>query len=554
MSGDNKQRADFISSGTFAGSKEGYVFKADSKGVGYYLDIGLPGGDTETAAAAASAVAGETTPPPAPSDEQVQLETDTEGTVDLDTEATVYKAEQICPLCGENGQAVFYLTPIPHFREIIISAFSCPHCGHKNSEVQRSNAIAETGVRMEVQVTGPEDMNRQIVKSKECVLTIPELGLEIPKRSQAGTLSTIEGVLMKVTTQLFETVEALDKSGDAEGAAKLTQFCIQLAAIAQGKQFPFSVHLDDPLGDSYIEALTDGTTPDPKMKVERYQRTKEQNQLIGLYSKEELEEAAMGPDNEGGAEAEAATAEVAEFKAPKGGLLTDDSIMQMYQKADDLEAVVMKSECPACQSEGEHRMCNVTVPHFRSIILICFYCKSCGFKQAEVKPSGAVPDKGKKIVLKVTKATAAFDLGRDFVKSSSATVQIPEIGLEMCAGTLGGRYLTIEGAVVLVKEQLLSSGNFALGDSSRPDVKAKFEKFIEKMDQVLAGQIDFTFVVTDPMDSSWIYNKFAPKEDPQMTETYYTRSAEEDEELGLDEMNAPEFCESESDDDIDAMD
>lgn len=224
-------------------------------------------------------------------------------------------------------------------------------------------------------------------------------------------------------------------------------------------------------------------------------------------------------------------------------------MMQKYQKAEDLEAVTMKSECPACQSEGEHRMCNVTVPHFRSIILICFYCKSCGFRQAEVKPGGAVPDKGKKTVLKVTKATAKFDLRRDFVKSAHAAIEIPEIGLELCSGTLGGRYLTIEGAIILVKEQLMSSGNFALGDSSQPDVKSKFQKFIEKIDNLLAGQLDFTFIVTDPMDSSWIYNKFAPEKDPQLTETLYTRTAEEDEDLGLDMMDAPEICESESDDD-----
>lgn len=34
---DNKEK-DFIPSKKFAGAKEGYVFKMDSKGLGYYLD------------------------------------------------------------------------------------------------------------------------------------------------------------------------------------------------------------------------------------------------------------------------------------------------------------------------------------------------------------------------------------------------------------------------------------------------------------------------------------------------------------------------------------
>ena len=32
-------KANFIPSKKFAGAKEGYVFKMDSKGLGYYLDI-----------------------------------------------------------------------------------------------------------------------------------------------------------------------------------------------------------------------------------------------------------------------------------------------------------------------------------------------------------------------------------------------------------------------------------------------------------------------------------------------------------------------------------
>ena len=101
------------------------------------------------AVAAAAAVSGGAHPPEVPAGsenaEVPQLETDTEGTVDPDTAATVYKvagrggmrelscyiyiklyiyikcghsnecasqAEQACPLCGENGQTVFYLTPV----------------------------------------------------------------------------------------------------------------------------------------------------------------------------------------------------------------------------------------------------------------------------------------------------------------------------------------------------------------------------------------------------------------------------------------------------------
>ena len=43
MQGDNKKKAvkeipTFIEADKFSGSKEGYVFKMDSQGLGYYLD------------------------------------------------------------------------------------------------------------------------------------------------------------------------------------------------------------------------------------------------------------------------------------------------------------------------------------------------------------------------------------------------------------------------------------------------------------------------------------------------------------------------------------
>jgi zinc finger protein len=39
------------------------------------------------------------------------------------------------------------LTKIPHFKEVIIMAFECPHCGFKNNEIQTGAAIAEKGVK-----------------------------------------------------------------------------------------------------------------------------------------------------------------------------------------------------------------------------------------------------------------------------------------------------------------------------------------------------------------------------------------------------------------------
>lgn len=51
------------------------------------------------------------------------------------------------------------LTIIPFFREIVISAFECPHCHFKNTGIQSASQIASKGIRYELRVKGKEVRN-----------------------------------------------------------------------------------------------------------------------------------------------------------------------------------------------------------------------------------------------------------------------------------------------------------------------------------------------------------------------------------------------------------
>jgi len=44
--------------------------------------------------------------------------------------------ESMCMYCHQTGVTRFMQTTIPFFKQVMISAFSCEHCGYKNSEVQ----------------------------------------------------------------------------------------------------------------------------------------------------------------------------------------------------------------------------------------------------------------------------------------------------------------------------------------------------------------------------------------------------------------------------------
>lgn len=71
-------------------------------------------------------------------------------------------------------------TKIPFFKECIVSAFNCDHCGFKNSEVQFAGKLEDYAVKYEVNVINQIAFNRQVVKSEFATITVPEAGLEIP--------------------------------------------------------------------------------------------------------------------------------------------------------------------------------------------------------------------------------------------------------------------------------------------------------------------------------------------------------------------------------------
>ncbi len=73
--------------------------------------------------------------------------------VDINPDNPVTEIESFCVNCEESGTTRILFTKIPFFKEIIIMAFECPHCGLRNSEVQPGQSLADQAIRIEVNVT-----------------------------------------------------------------------------------------------------------------------------------------------------------------------------------------------------------------------------------------------------------------------------------------------------------------------------------------------------------------------------------------------------------------
>ena len=59
----------------------------------------------------------------------------------------MYALESLCMRCGENGTTRLLMTKVPHFRELVVMAFDCPHCGERQPILLDLSLGDQDGIR-----------------------------------------------------------------------------------------------------------------------------------------------------------------------------------------------------------------------------------------------------------------------------------------------------------------------------------------------------------------------------------------------------------------------
>lgn len=439
-------------------------------------------------------------------------------TTAADTEGhPVQEIESMCMSCEETGITRLLLTKIPFFREIIVMSFSCPHCGFKNAEIQSAGQMQEKGIKYTLRIEDKVDLNRQVIKSDYCTCKFAELDIEI--LAKRGQITTVEGLLAEVRDNL-ESDQPARRQVDPAIAAKFEPVIARINEAIEGSILPLTFIVDDPSGNSWVEYKPG--EPAHKWSQTSYFRTEQQNIDIGIQAPP-LEDSEPRPIETGN-----------ESRFPRNTGAADT----VATVADDIENIdtevqTFNATCPACHSECPTHMKVVNIPHFKDVIIMSTVCEHCGYKSNEVKTGGAVPEKGRKVTLKVTDPD---DLARDILKSETCGLQIPELNLDLNPGTLGGRFTTIEGLLVQVFEELNSKVFQGSSDSMDDVTKANWTVFLSKLQEAIDGKIEFTVIMTDPLAASYIQNVYAPDPDPNMESVEYERTHEQNEDLGLNDM------------------
>lgn len=176
----------------------------------------------------------------------------------------------LCMACGESGDTRMLTTKIPFFREIIVCSFECETCGDTNNEVTFGGEIQEKGIRYTLEVKDKSDLNRSVIKADTAMVCVPSLELEIPARSQKGGITTVEGLLSKAAENLGMYQKERMQDAPEVGVA-VGRVIMGLYELAGAETFPFTLIVDDPSGNSFVENRM-APSKDPQLEVTHYER------------------------------------------------------------------------------------------------------------------------------------------------------------------------------------------------------------------------------------------------------------------------------------------
>ncbi|KAI9780580.1 MAG: nucleolar zinc-finger protein [Peltula sp. TS41687] len=466
--------------------------------------------------------------------EKLQLEhegADTSGIGDGHDadDRVVDEIESLCMNCHENGTTRLLLTRIPYFREVILMSFSCPHCNLQNSEIQSAGQIQEHGCRYNFTLSGKSDLSRQVVKSDSSIVKFVELDVEIP--AGRGRLTNVEGLLTGLIEDL-EFEQPARRSLNSDLHAKIEEVLSKGRKMLEGERFPFTMILDDPAGNSWVEPSME--KHDGRLARSEYKRTAEQNEALSLSG--------SGTDTAGPKVSGMQTRAAPNLQEGNG----DDNNFTSEIVPDEVYS--FPTSCPGCSKSCVTHMKMVNIPHFKEVVIMSTVCDHCGYRTNEIKTGGALPSMGRRIVLRVRNPE---DLARDILKSETCAIFSPELSLTVQPGTLGGRFTTVEGLLTQVRDDLRAQ-IFDVGDEDEDEkggdsVPAKqrerWGKFFAQMEKAIKGEMNFSIVLEDPWASSYVQSLCAPDDDPQLVVEDYERTEEENEELGLNDINLEDYTE-----------
>ena len=159
------------------------------------------------------------------------------------------------------------------------------------------------------------------------------------------------------------------------------------------------------------------------------------------------------------------------------------------------ELTTMIIQCPACSVEGKAKsfMKELDIPHFGKVLETSIQCPVCGFKHSDI--IALEQNDPAKYVLEINKNTLTVRV----VRSQSATVSIPEIGVKVEPGPKSEGYVTnVEGMLNRFEDAVKKALNLFDDEESQKNA----ENTLKEIQELKKGNGTATLIILDPFGQS----------------------------------------------------
>ena len=152
-------------------------------------------------------------------------------------------------------------------------------------------------------------------------------------------------------------------------------------------------------------------------------------------------------------------------------------------------------KCPACGIEGVAKsiMKELEIPHFGQVMETTILCPECGFKHSDI--IALEQNDPAKYVIEINKNNLSVRV----VRSQSATVIIPEIGIKVEPGPKSEGYVTnIEGVLTRFESAVKKALNLFEDVESQKNAKIA----LNELQELKKGNNTATLIILDPFGQS----------------------------------------------------
>lgn len=153
--------------------------------------------------------------------------------------------------------------------------------------------------------------------------------------------------------------------------------------------------------------------------------------------------------------------------------------------------------CPICKKNTLTLIEETyNIPHFGKCFLMSMNCSDCHFHKADVEAEETKPPCKYTFIIK-----NKSDLNIKVIKSSEATIKIPQLKLSVTPGSSSIGYITnIEGVLSRSKKIIEEQRDL----SEEPDLKKKAKNLLKKLWKVECGDLELKIIIEDPSGNSAI--------------------------------------------------